>query len=90
MANCSCCGKRLNLSLKTSDGRFKSCPRCSSTHGEYHVFLPYPGMFGTSEARVSDTNPDGIQSYCIDCRKLDKQESSKVYKNYTTCNNINK
>ncbi|PKF77825.1 hypothetical protein CW749_20010 [Vibrio sp. vnigr-6D03] len=85
MSNCSCCGKKLNYSLRTPDGLFKSCPRCSSTNGEFHVFLPYPENFGTSGARVSDANPDGIQSHCIDCRKLSKKEDSKVYDRYSTC-----
>lgn len=78
MAECSCCGKSLNRGLWTEDGKYKSCPLCSVTHGIKHVFRRYPEDFGTTDARKTHTNPDGAQSYCIDCRCLDKGELSKV------------
>ncbi len=88
MTNCNCCGKPLNRSFTSTDGKMKSCPRCSTTHGSMHVFHHDPEGFGTTPARVSPTNPDGIQSYCVDCRTLEAGEDSKVFSNYPTCDQI--
>lgn len=78
MTECNCCGKALNRGLWTEDGQHKSCPLCSTTHGSQHVFRRYPEDFGTTDARKTLTNPDGAQSYCVDCRGLDKGELSQV------------
>lgn len=86
MSNCVNCGQRLNKAVFNTDQTMKSCPRCSTTHGSMHVFHPYPYGFGTTEARVSDHNPDGIQSYCVECRTLDRGEDSHVYQLHPTCN----
>ncbi|AUZ72279.1 hypothetical protein EKN35_21625 [Enterobacter asburiae] len=78
MAKCSCCGKVLNRGIWTADGKHKSCPLCSATHGVQHVFRRYPEDFGTTDARVTASNPDGAQSYCIDCRGVDTGQPSPV------------
>lgn len=78
MAACSCCSRALNKGIWTTDGKHKSCPLCSTTHGLKHVFRRYPEDFGTTERRVTTNNPDGAQSYCIDCRGLDKGQLSQV------------
>lgn len=78
MGLCSCCGKPLNSAVWSADGCYKSCPLCSVTHGSQHVFRRYPEDFGTTEARVTVNNPDGAQSYCVDCRALHKGELSQV------------
>ncbi len=67
-ARCQHCGKALNRSHYARDRRFKSCPRCSTGDGVYHVFHDYPAGFGNSDARVTEGTPDGAQSYCIACR----------------------
>jgi phage FluMu protein Com len=65
---CRQCGKPLNKSQYSSDGRYKSCPRCSVLNGEEHIFFPYPSEFGTTEKRESVNHPDGPQSYCTNHR----------------------
>jgi hypothetical protein len=66
---CSHCGKPLNRSFYSSDGRLKSCPNCSSDPSRtQHVFYAHPADFGTSDARASDPTPDGVQSHCRACR----------------------
>lgn len=66
---CSHCGKPLNRSCYSSDGRLKSCPNCSSDPSStQHVFHHHPADFGTSDARTSESTPDGVQSYCRACR----------------------
>ena len=66
---CAACGGQLNRSRYSTDGRWKACPRRSSLHGAEHLYRRYPDDFGTSTERVTDDNPDGIQSYCHDCRQ---------------------
>lgn len=68
IAKCQHCGKALNRSQYARGRQLKSCPRCSTENGSYHVFHDYPAAFGNSDARVSDETPDGAQSYCIACR----------------------
>lgn len=66
---CSHCGKPLNRSRLSADGTLKSCPNCSAApESTQHVFYRDPDDFGTSEARVTDSTPDGVQSYCLACR----------------------
>lgn len=64
MGICSHCGKPLNESQIR--GNYKSCPHCSPNNGE-HIYYEF-SSFGTSEARETSTNPDGIQSWCSSCR----------------------
>ena len=65
---CKYCKKQLNESQYSTDGRFKSCPRCSVLNGEEHVYFPYPSNFGTTEKRESAEHPEGPQSYCVSHR----------------------
>lgn len=85
--NCHHCNMPLRDSIRIEG--YKSCPRCSTTHGSEHVFHPDPSGFGQTRARVSRNNPDGIQSHCTECRHLDAGENSEVYQNYPTCSQIN-
>ncbi len=90
---CSCCSNRLNIGMihKTDQNtgqRFKSCPHCSDADGGEHIFHPYPSSFGKTPARKTARNPDGYQSYCIDCRRLDKGESSQVHQLGRTCSSF--
>lgn len=48
---CRNCGKPLNESQYSRDGRYKSCPRCSVLNGEEHVYFPYPSEFGTTDKK---------------------------------------
>lgn len=66
---CAACGGQLNRTRYSTDGRWKSCPRCSSLQGTAHLYRRYPDDFGTTNERVTDDNPDGIQSYCQECRQ---------------------
>ena len=65
---CEACGKVLNRSQRSRDGKWKSCPKCSSQDGVHHVYYEYPDAFGESDARVTDADPSGAQSYCAACR----------------------
>ena len=90
---CSCCGKKLNSGMihkkdPNTGQKFKSCPNCSAANGSEHVFHPYPSLFGKTSARVTAENPDGDQSYCIDCRALDKGEVSHTYMNGKLCSSL--
>lgn len=44
----------------------KTCPNCSVLRGAL-VFLPLES-FGWSERRKTALNPDGVQSWCTECR----------------------
>lgn len=67
---CSHCGRPLNRSYYTPDRRLKSCPNCSTDTGStQHVFYDHPRAFGTTDARSNDKTPDGVQSYCLECRE---------------------
>ncbi len=85
--SCNFCGGRLNNGMlrkqEPGSGRkFKSCPNCSTTHGEEHIFHPYPADFGNTPARVTAANPDGHQSYCRNCRALDTGIASENYQKW--------
>jgi hypothetical protein len=72
MANCIACRDALGKSLFAGNREWKSCPKCSSDTAEHdceHVYYPYPEDFGTTDERASKPNPDGPQSYCIECRE---------------------
>ena len=91
--SCVCCGKKLNVGMihKTdplTGKKFKSCPHCSDANGSEHVFHPYPASFGQTPARKTKKNPDGYQSYCYDCRRLDKGVISPVYKSGRACSSL--
>lgn len=90
---CSCCDKKLNSGMvhkcdPQTGQQFKSCPHCSFANGHEHVFHPYPASFGKTPARVTARNPDGDQSYCYDCRRLDKGIPSGTYLQGRTCNSL--
>lgn len=91
--SCSCCDKKLNSGMihrfdKLTGDEYKSCPHCSDANGSEHVFHPYPASFGSSPARKTPTNPEGDQSYCIDCRQLDKCVVSQTYRNGRVCSSL--
>lgn len=75
-ATCAACGKRLNRSRYSTDGRWKSCPSCSTDNGTTHVFRPFPDAFGTTPARETGKNPVGIQSCCATCRHEEAAEAA--------------
>lgn len=83
-AKCSACSARLNRSRYSTDGRWKSCPRCSSLQGHEHVYRRYPDAFGTTTERATEDNPDGIQSYCQECR----QESDPDWAGTSLCSDL--
>lgn len=89
---CECCGRQLNIGTlhKYDDAgnEYKSCPRCSDTNGHEHVFHRHPESFGQTDARVTPRNPDGDQSYCVDCRTLDKGAASRVHSQGTLCRRL--
>ena len=90
---CNCCGSRLNSGMihkkdPITGKKYKSCPHCSAANGNEHVFHPYPASFGKTPARVTAKNPDGDQSYCIDCRKLEKGELSNNYRIGKSCKTL--
>ena len=90
---CNCCNKALNSGMiikadQITGQRFKSCPHCSDANGSEHVFHHYPNSFGKTPARKSSQNPDGFQSYCIDCRHLPKGTESKNSHNGRLCSTL--
>jgi len=66
---CAHCQKPLNRARYAAGRDWKSCPRCSTTHGSEHVFWPYPVEFGEIDARVTGKSPSGPQSHCNVCRR---------------------
>jgi hypothetical protein len=88
---CKHCNEPLNLAIKKKidNVEYKSCPKCSVTHGSQHVYFPSPDEFGTSQARESINNPAGVQSYCESCRPpAEKDNPSKVWRNGTFCEDL--
>lgn len=90
---CSCCSNKLNSGMvhkidQATGRKFKSCPYCTAAQGGIHVLHPYPTAFGSTSARVTKKNPDGYQSYCSQCRKLEKGEGSHNYRNGRLCNSL--
>lgn len=91
MAACGCCSKALNQGIWSADRKHKTCPLCSTTYGLKHVFRRYPEDFGVTDARKTATNPDGAQSYCVDCRALDKGQLSHVdFSKQRLCDTVKK
>lgn len=90
--SCTCCKGALNdgmLHKHDEQGQeYKSCPRCSDTNGVEHVYHKYPDSFGQTDARVTGRNPHGDQSYCVDCRTLDKGLPSTVHLNGRVCSSL--
>lgn len=82
---CKHCNKPLNeAQYRIIHGKkYKSCPRCSTTNGSYHVYYSYPESFGTTPARSSSGHPDGPQSYCVPCRGESTSPCNGI-----TCDNI--
>lgn len=68
--------------------KFKSCPHCSDANGGEHVYHSYPASFGKTPARKTARNPDGYQSYCVDCRNLNKGVTSFVYQSGRVCSSL--
>lgn len=73
---CEHCHQPLNRSVYSPDRRQKSCPRCSMRNGIHHIFYACPDGFGRSEERVTETNPNGDQSYCHSCRGQEQRAPS--------------
>ncbi len=67
MPLCKKCIRPLNEAQYSTDGKYKSCPKCSKVNGKEHVFYPCD-HFGYTDHRVTSNNPDGIQSWCPPCR----------------------
>ena len=92
MTNCSCNKSLSSGMIRKKDPytgeKYKSCPNCSSSHGSEHVFHTYPHFFGKTPARVTARNQEGHQSYCINCRRLDKGEPSESYMNGKICSDL--
>jgi hypothetical protein len=79
---CKQTGKRLNASwyiavngFPNSGMQYKSCPNCSLFAGELVFRLGRIGSgisgdssFGFTEKRINGNNPDGIHSWCLECR----------------------
>jgi len=72
----------------TTGQKYKSCGHCTEANGTEHVFHPYPAQYGRTPARVTAKNPDGNQSYCIDCRKLKKGVASSGFTRGTLCKDL--
>lgn len=62
------CGKILNHSQHSKDGKLKSCSNWSTANGEEHVYYSYHDDFGTIPKRASSNRPDGLQSHYESCR----------------------
>lgn len=65
---CSVCGSPLNRSQRDEAGFWKSCPGCSRRNRRVHIYHRFPDAFGVSVERVSGSDPEGAQSYCVGCR----------------------
>lgn len=90
---CKHCCDRLNVGMihkvdPETRQKFKSCPHCSEANGNEHIFHPYPSAFGKTPARITAKNPSGNQSYCYDCRKLEKGEESHTHQKGRACSSL--
>lgn len=89
---CACCDRRLNNGMihkvDIHNKEYKSCPNCSKTNGNEHVFHKYPDAFGQTDARITVNNPNGDQSYCTECRTLDIGEPSRVHSRGLLCSQL--
>jgi hypothetical protein len=65
---CAACDRALRSSIYREDEKWKSCPNCSGRQGSEHVLRRNPDEFGTTDHRVTDGSPDGVQSHCAACR----------------------
>lgn len=72
---CKHCNKKLNESIiiEKNGIKYKSCPRCSSQNGKYHIFKEYLSGFGITDKRITSNNLDGVQSYC-NCHRGNKNK----------------
>lgn len=66
--DCNVCGLPLNQAQRSADGRYKSCPKCSTRNGQEHVYYEYPTCFGNTPSRATSLHREGPQSYCVPCR----------------------
>ena len=64
---CKTCSRPLEIAQYSEDGKYKSCPKCSTNNGQEHIFYP-SNEFGYTDHRVTINNPRGIQSWCPPCR----------------------
>ena len=80
---CRHCGLPLGASVHRGD--YKSCPNCSQSDGEEHIFYPYPSEFGKSSKRISSEKPDGDQSWCRRCRP---KRQSGLYPDGIRCSEL--
>ncbi|TDS72402.1 hypothetical protein C7434_1215 [Pantoea sp. PNA 14-12] len=88
---CACCGLALNRGLPKvkNNVEYKSCPKCSVTHGRQHIYFQTPNHFGTTPARETINNPQGLQSYCESCRPAsEKDNPSRVFQHGLTCHHF--
>ncbi len=81
MSICQICGKKLEEAQYRENDRYKSCPRCSRSNGEEHIYYLYPEEFGTTPLRATKAHPDGPQSYCESCRG----NSAPIHIGYKKC-----
>lgn len=91
IGSCEHCGLALNKGIPkvNNDIEYKSCPKCSVTHGSQHVYFPSPDEFGTTSARETPNNPEGVQSYCESCRPpSEKDNPSWVFQTGITCGEL--
>ena len=74
--NCTHCGRPLNQSIRINE--HKSCPSCSQNNSyNEHIFYP-DSVFGFTEHRITQNNPDGIQSHCTACRGRGSNTSTGI------------
>lgn len=81
---CTVCNRPLHESQRlTYNGiKIKSCPKCSVINGKEHVYYE-EHIFGFTDKRITQDNPDGIQSYCEPCRAYKLNSFNKIM-----CNQI--
>lgn len=81
--NCKHCG--LPLDQAQLKDNYKSCPCCSKSDGNEHIFY-LKDIFGWTEKRITSYNPEGIQSWCTPCRG----EHQGPHKGAVKCSDLNK
>ncbi|MEG1725723.1 MAG: hypothetical protein RR313_10055 [Anaerovoracaceae bacterium] len=84
MSNCKHCGRPLKESQYRNGKQYKSCPRCSQTDGEEHIYYSYPSEFGTTPLRASSNSPEGAQSQCQECRG----KNASPHSGYKKCSEL--
>lgn len=65
-APCDHCSEPLDANFSRDDGKWKTCPKCSTSEGNEHVLRRSPDAFGMTKGTKG--KPATVQTNCEACR----------------------